>query len=275
MLYDYLDMKCLVTETDFSTQRLEIEAWDDNVMMDTLIGTGSIALSEAITSKYNEDVELSIPIRSKSNKPAGRILATVRIEEPPPLKDMEIMIPESFASGELRISRIVGYGLPQADILSKSDPFVTVKLPDGNTYITNTLLNSGATGIWDALDCSCVITRQNLIDGILDVSVKDKGFIGDDLLAVGTVSIRRVGIKPGTEIELSVDLKSPSKGNSKGCGRLILYCSVMDSAALATEKLDDSFKFGKLSITKIRTFNLKNTEWLGKQVRTIYQYPCT
>ncbi len=272
VLYDYLDMKCLVTESDFNSQRLEIEAWDDNVMMDTLIGTGSIALSEAITSKYNEEVEVSVQLRSKSDKPAGRIVATIRIEEPPPVKDIEIMIPESFVSGEFRLSRIVGVGLPQADILTKSDPYVTVKLPDGTTYTTNTLMNSGSTGIWDALDCSCAITRQNLIDGVIDVTVKDKGFIGDSSLAVGSVAIKRVGIKPGNEIELSIDLKSPKNGNTKGCGRLILYCSVIDAALVAKEKLDETFQFGQLNITKIRTFNLKNTEWLGKQVRSHYFY---
>ncbi len=223
-------------------------------------------MSEAITSKYNEEVELTLLLRNKSNKPGGRILATVRLEELPPAKDIEILIPDSFSNGEFRLSRIVGYGLPQADILTKSDPYVTLQLPNGSEYVTNTLINSGATGIWDALDCSFQLTRQQLIDGVIDVTVKDKGFIGDNILAVGTVAIRRVGIKPGSEIELSIDLKSPKKGSSKGCGRLILTCSVIDMVAVAAEKPDPSFVFGKLSITKIRTFNLKNTEWFGKQV---------
>ena len=103
-------------------------------------------MSEAITSKYNEEVELTLLLRNKSNKPGGRILATVRLEELPPAKDIEYLIPDSFSTGEFRLSRIVGYGLPQADILTKSDPYVTLQLPNGSEYVTNTLLNSGATG---------------------------------------------------------------------------------------------------------------------------------
>jgi len=47
VLFDYLDMKCVVTEADLLNQRLEVEAWDDNVTMDTLIGTYSLTHSLA------------------------------------------------------------------------------------------------------------------------------------------------------------------------------------------------------------------------------------
>ena len=185
--------------------------------------------------------------------------------------DMIIPIKSDFTSGTLYIKRIVSFNLINTEILSilgeKKDPFVCLSIKnDGLEWdgVTPILNNSNNSSVWDFLDFQFDITREQLINGTLNLIVKDKNnFKNDSIIGVGSLELKKVN-NLDKLLELSIDLKvKDKKGNfiEKSRGKLVCYVELK----LKKEKeyfIKDGFKFGKLQILRIQTFNLKNKRFL-------------
>ena len=276
VIFDFLDFKAVVTREILEKGKIEFEAWDENSNLDlrgdVLIGSG-FALLDKIKN-YGENIEMEIPIKDKKGKLSGKILAFLRLEEKSINEKDNVIIPinTEFTSGTLYIKRIVSFNLVNTEILSilgeKKDPFVCLSIKndgldwDGMTPILN---NTNNSSVWDFLDFQFDITRDQLINGILNLTVKDKNnFKNDSIIGIGSLELKKIN-NLDKLLELSVDLKvKDKKGNfiEKSRGKLVCYVELK----LKKEKeyfIKEGFKFGKLQISRIQTFNLKNTEIFG------------
>ena len=126
---------------------------------------------------------------------------------------------------------------------------------------TKVLQNVGTNAIWE-LDMNVNVDRKTCEEGKFDVVLRNKGNVDDKLIGSGQVSLRRAASKLDTLTELSMDLKS-DKG--KAAGRVVLYAELQKEVLDSDWVIDKNFTFGILKVSKISAFNLKNTEYLGKQ----------
>ena len=128
---------------------------------------------------------------------------------------------------------------------------------------TNTAVDAGDNALWDYLDFQLDIDKANLADTVFNVCVKDKNSLtSDGLVGEGSISIRRALHKLGSLVELSVNLFA-GKDKKTPAGRVVLSVDVKEPEPEPI--LDRSFVFGSFFVTKIRTFDLKNTELFGLQ----------
>ena len=83
VIFDFLDLKAVVTREILEKGKIELEAWDENSNLDlrgdVLIGSGSALLDKI--KNYGENIEIEIPIKDKKGKLSGKILAFLRLEE--------------------------------------------------------------------------------------------------------------------------------------------------------------------------------------------------
>ncbi len=132
---------------------------------------------------------------------------------------------------------------------------------------TTVAMNAGTNCLWDGLDMSVEVNREKLLDTSIFITVKHKGVLGkDNIVGVGTVSIRRALSRFESLVELSCDLQVVSDGKGKEkkpAGRVVLFVEISKPEVVPV--LDPSFVYGTFHITKIRTFDLKNTEIIGLQ----------
>lgn len=260
VLFDYLDMKTIVTSDILRNKKLLIEAWDENAVSNTFIGKSFASLENVVN--IGEEVELKFELKDKNGKPSGRITAFVKLLDPPPQRNVEVEIASGFEEGFAFIRRICSFGLHNINMIpgSKQDPYVSLKM---NTWAeeTNVLIDGGTNCIWDMLDLQIPITKSSLSDGILEVEVKDK----KNIIGSGKVPIRRAGMKLNTLIELSIDLNRSKSGKDIPAGRIVVYIEVKKPELEEDLVLDPEFQSGILTIDKIATFNLKNTELFGLQ----------
>jgi Ca2+-dependent lipid-binding protein len=260
VLFDYLDMKTIVTQDILRNKKFQIEAWDENVTSNTFIGKSFASLKNVV--KIGEEVELNFDLKDKNGKPSGRVTAFVKLLDPPPPRDFEVEIASGFDEGFAFIRRICSFGLHNINIIpgSKQDPYVSLKM---NSWAeeTNVLIDGGTNCIWDMLDLQIPITKSSLSDGILEVEVKDK----KNIIGSGRVPIRRAGMKLDTLVELSIDLNRSKSGKVIPSGRIVVYIEVKKPELEEDLVLDPMFQSGILTIDKISTFNLKNTEIFGLQ----------
>jgi C2 domain len=269
VLFDSLDLKAPVTVHTLQTGRVEFEAWDRNSKIglrgDVLIGAGSAGLEGVRV--IGESVEVSVQLTDKKGKSAGRILAFLRLETAPPVDISPIGI--DFTEGTVHIRKIASFGLHNTEVLAvfgeKQDPYVILTAKGLGVDWTGTtpiLTSAGANCVWDFLDFKFDVTRDQLVNGILDVAVKEKNKIrGDGVIGVATIDMRNIN-RMNNLLEISVDLKITDKKGAileKSRGKLVAYIelTLKEKTIFSLQK---GFKFGKLQITKIQTFNLKNTE---------------
>ena len=278
VVFDFLDFKAPVTKNILETGKIQVEAWDENSKIDlrgdVLIGSGS-ALLENITN-IGENVEIEIPIKDKKGTLSGKILVFLRLEEKLLIGNNLIPINLDFISGTVYIKRIVSFNLENTEILAlfgdKQNPYVSLSIKnndglewDGVTSVLNNNNSNDKSSLWDFLDFRFDVTRNQLINGILNIIVKNKNNLQNDfIIGEGCIELKNIN-QLNKLLELSLDLKTKDKkGNfvDKLRGRLVLYIELK----LKENKeyiLKEGFQFGKLQITRIQTYNLKNTEILS------------
>lgn len=259
VLWDYLDMAIPVTKEFIVEQYLLLETWESNSAVDLLIGSSRVVLNTI--AKLDTDYEISVILKDKKNKDAGKVTVFVRLEKPPPT---EVKLPETFTVGTMFVRRICAFGLANKEILGKSDPYVLLTLQNWEGK-TNSLPNQGANVIWDFLDLKTKITPEIIKNAKLNVTLMDKNDMRrDKLIGSGEVKLLRTGqhIDDAVLTELSTELKDD---NGKSSGRVTIYAEVKTGEEIDEKdlKIPDTFKFGTLQITQIRSFDLKNTEFIG------------
>lgn len=269
VLFDSLDLKAPVSALTLQTGRVELEAWDKNSKMglrgDVFIGAGSAGLEDVRV--IGESVEISVQLKDKKGKSSGRILAFLRLESTPPVEVSPIGI--DFTEGTVHIRKMASFGLENTEIFAlfgeKQDPYIILAakgLGMDWTGTTPVLTSTGANCVWDNLDFKFDVTRDQLVNGILDVIVKEKNKIrGDAIIGGGIINMRNIN-RMNALLEITIDLKMTDKKGvvlEKSRGKLVAYVELtLKEKTVYT--LQKGFKFGKLQITKIQTFNLKNTE---------------
>ena len=121
--------------------------------------------------------------------------------------------------------------------------------------------NAGMNANWE-VDMNVNVDRKMCEEGKFDVVLRNKGYVDDKVIGSGQISLRRAACKLDTLTELSVDLKS-DKG--KAAGRVVLYVELEKEVMDSDWVLDKNFTFGIFKVSKILAFNLKNSEYMGKQ----------
>ena len=274
VLFEPLDMKIPVTAAVLMSGSIHVECWDENSKVsltgDVLIGTGLGPL-EGIRV-MGESVEVSVQLEDKKGKPAGRLLVFLRLEECSVECSATLNIPmdESFIDGTVHVRKIASYGLQNTELLGmfgeKQDPYVLLTAIGGGVEwkgTTPVLNGSGANNIWDLSGFQFDVTRNQLLSCGLKVCVKDKNKSrGDSVVGEGLLSLGRIN-KLNNLIELPIVLKVLDKKGipvEKSRGKLVVTVEIKLKQKTVFV-LQDGFKFGKLLISKIQTYNLKNTEF--------------
>ncbi len=124
VLFDWLDMKTIVTKEMLqSNVKLTAEAWDENTLRNTLIGTGVASLKKLV--RMDEEVQLTVNLLDSSGESSGRLLVFCKLEEipePVPLedgnnndKDLNVLLPVDVSVGRISVKRIRCLGLRDAN----------------------------------------------------------------------------------------------------------------------------------------------------------------
>jgi Ca2+-dependent lipid-binding protein len=261
VLWDFLDMCIPVNREFLSNEQLLIEAWESNVLSDLLIGSGRVPLDSV--AEIGKEIEISVPLKDKKNKDAGKISIFLRLDYP---VSNEVVLPKEFKIGTMYLRRICAFGLANKEIIGSSDPYVILSIRDWEGK-TNALTNQGANVVWDFLDLRTRVTPEMLKTEKMSIQVKDKNSLRKDaIIGIGEVKILRAGLHIGDEVltELSAELKDI---NQKSSGRITIYVEVKEGEEIDEKnlKIPNDFKFGTLNITRINSFDLKNTELIGLQ----------
>eukprot|EP00605_Chrysophyceae_sp_TOSAG23-4_P000122 GSChrysophyteH1.ASY1.ANO1.133.1 assembled CDS len=295
VLFDHLDIRTkqdvLFQANDLRDKSFVIEAWDDNVGFDKLIGSGLLQLDDLI-GPYDQEVEMrSLHLTDKSGNLTGRVDCFGILEQPPPPKDAPLELPEKFEKATARITSIAAFGIENKNMLgflNKADPYLELGLFDESgitgspiwTGHTAAKMDAGEHALFNYLDLEFPVNKTLLERGTLQVVAKDKNIRKEDaFIGCGTCSLRRAAASiqvdektgdlsdSGKTVELSLDLNcdAPGKLGKKSHGRLTIYIEI------AKEQPDEStlhhkpdFEYGILRISKICTFDLKNVEMFSK-----------
>jgi hypothetical protein len=266
-VWDHLDLKFTVTREQLQSDNLEIQVWDENNTGNTLIGKALLRITKAGV-EIGKPVELSCELKNDSKK--GKISAAgnaiIVMSAHPPEKVIlppSLNLPSDFQEGTIELLSIQAFGLKNTELLGKPDPFVVVKIGKSFEYKTPTFKDSGSDVLWDDLGVRTTVTPQQIPDGSINFSVFDENNIKkNSLIGSGSVLLRRLVSRLRKEQEISVNLVD-AKG--KATGRLAVRAIMSDTIPSKDKKLPEGFKSGILRIVRIRSFDLRNTELVGKQ----------
>jgi C2 domain len=290
-LFEPLDTKLTVTAETLRSNKIEFEVWDENSKLDfrgdVMIGKGSRSLDDVRV--LEEIVELSIPLTDSKGGPTGRLLAFLKLQNPPPkdpgtnsgintMSGSETDLcqrPEinfsltDFTEGTIHIRKIAVYGSENTEIFSmfgeKQDPYISLRVIGGNLKWerkTPVLNDGGENNTWELYGFEIDVTRHQLSGCVLEVTVKDKNkMIEDVIIGSGEIEFKIVN-KLNTVLEIPVTLKSTNKKGvtkNKSTGRLVCYIELKNREKKECF-LQQGFQNGKIEILKIQTYDLKNTE---------------
>lgn len=303
VLFDYLDIKTspeddhLYSKEAIEQKTITIEAWDENTfpVHDKFIGKGVVRLKD-LKGPWNREVELPVvPLVDGHGNATGRVHIHAKLVKPPPPKDTPLVFPDKFRTAVAYVRRISGFGIENVNMTAmlgnKADPYITVAyFPTTSsaspiwTNDTAPIMDSGDHALWDYLDMQFPIDQKGMEDGVLLVTAMDKNIgTSDKFIGAGLVSLKRLtqsivmeegGDKVAEEgklVELSVDLTLESakrnalvKKGGKSNGRVVLHLEVAREQPKEEELIiKHDFEFGTLRVNKVRTFNLKNSEWMS------------
>eukprot|EP01031_Cornospumella_fuschlensis_P026043 gene26043-31445_t len=268
-IFENLDMRLILSKQELQ-QEVLVEVWDQNTTGNRLIGTGKASLRSLRTLK--EERQVPVNLFTKDGSKAGRLLLSLKVDAPPPSPDEEaaadakIVVPPSFQTGWLDVVRIVAHGLRNTAFLdgmlgSRQDPYVELSLGDWKDK-SEVKENGDKDCTWDLLDLSAPVTAETIKSGTMEVVVKNKGTVKDEIIGVGSCKVIRAAGKISEEVLVKVDLKD-KKG--KPAGKIDLFLNLHEDERDADYKIPKDFQYGILKVTAIEAFHLKNTEFLGKQ----------
>jgi len=263
-VFDLLDVKTKVTAAILQNQPLQVELWEDNITGNILLGTAKATLSKVTT--FGEEVQFRMNLTDKNGESAGRALIFARLEEMPLTKEQEAVVPiaEGFSRGTLCIRKICAFGLTNTDLFpTKQDPYVMLQMGawSDKTKVKDT---AGTNSIWDLLSMEADVDRDILQSAAIDVKVMNSNNLrSHSEIGSGRVAVRRAATQLKQLVELSVDLLNTKSG--KPAGHVVLHVEVLPEELEESYILPASFEFGRIQISRIEAFNLKNTELVGLQ----------
>ena len=263
-VFDLLDIKTKVTGPILQNQKMEVELWEDNTTGNILLGTAKVSLAKMTT--VGEEVELRVNLVDKKGENAGRALLFARLEDMPLTVEEEAAVPiaEGFTRGTLCVRKICAFGLANTEsFLSKQDPFVMLQL-GAWTDQTKVKDNAGTNCIWDLLSMETEVDKATLQTGTFEVKVMNSNSLRSHTeIGTGKVTVRRAAVQLKQVVELSVDLTNSKTG--KPAGRVVLHVELLPEELEESYALPADFEFGRLQISRIEAFNLKNMELIGLQ----------
>eukprot|EP00981_Chlorochromonas_danica_P012473 scaffold4991_cov156-Ochromonas_danica.AAC.1 len=270
VVFDNLALKTIISITSLSSEEVMVEAWDQNNTGDRLIGKGKFMLRRC--NELDHEYQFPIKLFTQTGDQAGRVLLFMKLVVPPPSVEEElrldekIVVPSDFISGWLDIVRISTHGLKNTSLFGGAlgnvqDPYCELSFADWKSR-TLVIENGGTDCSWNSLDMSIPIKAEDLMKGLLNISVFCKGTVKDELIGKGATKVIRAAKSIDSEIILRGDLLD---SKNKAAGNIEILVKLERDEADKVYQLPETFQYGVLSITKIEAFKLKNTEVLGKQ----------
>ena len=272
-MWEYLKIQSDVFPAEaFQNQCLSVDLIENK----KVIGAGKIGNVMTAASQVGQVVTLPIDLfqtAAKKPQPAGSLVVHLTVvdkavlEKEEAVKSAEIEKVKSskkpsINEGTLFISYLKGTNLANREILGDADPFVILGF--GNwVQETKALNNAGGKVIWDGLDFRLDVTGEELQREKLIVTVMDKNaYRQHSLIGKAEISLERLAYSPGKEVEVEEDVTDKK---SKTAGRILIRMEVRERLESKRPTLPDGFTKGLLHIFRIRTFELANTELVGKQ----------
>ncbi|RYH30865.1 hypothetical protein EON65_04035 [archaeon] len=269
-IFENLDMRLVLPKQALQQEEVTVEVWDQNNTGNRLIGKGKASLRTLRT--LHEERQVPVTLFTTDGSSAGRLLLALKVGLPPlsaedeAAADSKIVIPPSFQTGWLDVVRIVAHGLRNTAFLdgmlgSRQDPYVELSLGDWKDK-SEVKENGGKDCTWDLLDLSAPVTADTVRTGTMEVIVKNKGTVKDEVIGQGTCKVLRAAGRMNEEVLVKIDLTDKK---NKPAGKIELFLNLHEDERDADYKIPRDFTYGVLKVTAIETFHLKNTEFFGKQ----------
>jgi Ca2+-dependent lipid-binding protein len=282
---------------NLSKASMEVEVYDENTKFrsNVLIGKGEIRL-DVIKSQLNAaggcEMKLSSPIVDLKGKTSGNVDITIGVQMAPTAgeartqssdKALSATSNEIFATpisnkspattefdaGTMKITRISCFDLKNVEKMSgfgdQNDPYVRISY---GSWVgrTEAIDGGGSNPKWEYLDFALDVTADQVKFENLRVQVFDKNISGDVMIGEGEALMFSLASsdKIGKESEISVSIKD-QKQNITGRVVLAVTLKPLEKTESTELKIAPGFVRGVLNVFRIATFDLKNTELMGKQ----------
>jgi hypothetical protein len=122
--------------------------------------------------------------------------------------------------------------------------------------------SAGTDTLWENIDMDIPVSKSDLESGNFKVDICHKNELGNDvIIGSGSVGIRRAAAQLDQLKDLSISLIDSKQ---KASGRVVINVVISKSKS-DDYKIPPDFEVGTFTISKINAFNLKNTEFVGKQ----------
>jgi len=268
--WDHLPLQCDLTKEQIQQYTLQIIVSDENTTRSNVMIGQVTNISLAKCCHFlGKEIELKVTLVDSAGKNAGKLIIFCQMNLLTP--DQEL--PSEFASGIFRLKRITLFGMKaSADLLGldKLDPYLVVTLPGLPEFQkqTNVIANGGGNITWNHLDMEGIVDKKIMKIGELVCDVYDENSItANQKMGTAKFLMKKFANSLGKDYEYTMDVIGVAKGQT--IGKLTVYGQVEPQAVQRRVELGfpKDFSVGTLLITKLQAKNLKNTEWLGKQVR--------
>lgn len=254
----------VVAAAVLSTQPLTLSLLDNK----KVVATAEIPNLLLAASRFGTPTVISLELQHVSTKkPAGTVDITVLVL-PPDQRKPEGGQPQKaiertfdYTDAELRISCIHLKQLVNKEWIGKADPFVIIRFSDWMEQ-TSEFDNAGSEVVWNDLQMRTDTTVDELLSKQLEVLVYDKNSARKNAL-IGTAKfqLKRLAVSVGREIELSEELNDGRKVSGVAVVRMVVNRLDVKNRPQLPADLPNV----QLHVFRISTFDLRNTEWIGKQ----------
>lgn len=264
-VWENLDMNFDITAESLKNDLLTIQVFDANMMKDTLIGSNEkVSLMQAGASVGEiVEIKLNLPL-DKKGKSTGRVVLFVEVRESEPEEEV-FEVNEEFTAGCIHIEKICAYHLNGSSKSTKMSPSVKVKFEE---FEKSTTAATGVSPVWDLLDIKPPVSKDGLKKSKLLIEVYNK----KKRIGTGEVGVTKAGASINEQVEIRVDIVDTSQ---KAFAYAILYMTVKEEtaeAAISAPKpsieedidLPPGFLQGIVYITSVKSYGLKNPDFIGK-----------
>lgn len=246
-----LTMQAEVNADILSKEKLEIIAMDENSSReDDILGTGMISLRK-LAGMFAQRVELSIDLKDDKGASAGRVTLYATLTNGK-LQDLSEGIPDAavtFKDGKMRLHEV---SLLDMESIKgeKEKPIVQLKLDDWSAELPTSSIAKSRSKEWKENETAVEMTVTNdlLLYKKISVSVVQTGVLQNTVVALGDISLRKLGSSQSEQkIETFIRLKD-SKGRPAGRMRLVASLKMLDLETVSAISALDSTELGQVAI---------------------------
>jgi len=253
-------------ETLLKDKKFYAIAMDENTSRgDVVLGKGEISIRK-LTKNLGNNNKLKIDLVDETGAMHGR-LEIVCVLRKADLSEVVDAIPDSaikLDKGTFSIKQIDLKNLKGAEsMLGNKDPYIKISVENVVKLQTKPQDNAGSNATWkDIDDMKFDVTGDAIRYKPMVVTVVDKNVVSDEVLGVGEVSMKRVGMQEGKNTEMTVAIKD-KKGKKIGT---VVITALAEKVVVG----DTDTGASEMGTLQIATLQLKDIRHPSVMAQTVY-----